>query len=196
MSVQTQKTDVANRLTRQDVLDKRTRMTDHAVRQLSDRIQERVLKNSFWPSRGMIGLYAPIKNEVMTDVLFKRALESGSRVFFPKVEQGIVFYEVSGPGDLEKGSWGIPEPNLACSPLLPEESLDILIMPGLVFDTMGARLGYGKGFYDRYLASLEKRPLTIGLAYQFQISENVEQQSWDQTLDYVVTENSIFGKKL
>lgn len=173
---------------RKSILQKRLQMSEKSTLELSKSIQEEILKSKFWPKKGRVGLYAPVKNEVGTHLLFQMAMESGLRVYFPRVEQGIQYYEVNGPDDLVRGSWSIPEPKMTCEPLPTDESFDLLIVPGVAFTQDGARIGYGRGFYDRYISTLPSRVLVLALAYDFQIVDQIPSDSWDQPLHGVVSE--------
>lgn len=176
--------------------EKRDRLPDNIVEQLSTAIQDRMLKSGLWPKKGGIGLYAPIRNEVQTHKLFQRALESGLHVYFPRVEQGIYFYEVDGPEDLQKGCWGILEPKAHCQPVLPENRLDLLVIPGLAFSSACRRIGTGRGCYNKFLNGDEENGPVVGLAYDFQIIEMTLADQWDQTIHGVMTEKNFYSRDL
>jgi 5-formyltetrahydrofolate cyclo-ligase len=124
----------------------------------------------------------------MTQTLFQKALESGLHVYFPRVEQGIKFYEVNGPEDLEKGSWSIPEPKIHCRELVADAKFDLLVVPGIVFNKDCFRIGYGRGFYDKFFSSLAVEVPTVSLAYDFQVVDFFEQDVWDKPVKAVITE--------
>lgn len=173
---------------RNTILQKRLQMNEKSVLDLSKSIQEEIIKSKFWPQKGRIGLYSPVKNEVHTHLLFQRALESGLRVYFPRVEQGIQYYEVNGPDDLVRGSWSIPEPQMSCEPMPAEQTFDLLIVPGVAFTKDGFRVGYGRGFYDRFISGLSARVPVLALAYDFQIVDQIPSDEWDQPIHGVVSE--------
>jgi 5-formyltetrahydrofolate cyclo-ligase len=175
---------------RQKLLADRLALTEDKVRAWSDIIQDHILKSPLWPSRGRVGLYFSTKNEVLTYSLFQRALEQGLHVYFPRVEQGLGFYEVNGPEDLQRGAWAIMEPLRHCLPIPPEEKLDLLVVPGVVFTKDGYRLGYGRGFYDRIVDDIAKS--SVGIAYDFQLVESVPLDEWDKRLDAVITEKHVY----
>jgi 5-formyltetrahydrofolate cyclo-ligase len=180
---------------RKALLDERLLLSEERVHTCSRATQERLLKSPYWPKSGRVGLYAAVKNEILTHDLFQRALEQGLHVYFPRVEQGIRFYEVNGPEELRRGSWSIPEPIPDC-PILSEEDnhrLDLLVVPGIGFTRDGFRVGYGKGFYDQYLGKYAAR--CVGLAYDFQIVDGFSKDSWDKPLSAVVTEKAIYKAK-
>lgn len=170
------------------MLEKRLALPEEKVHLLSKPIQEKLIKSEVWGQTENIGLYAPIKNEVETKLLFMKALESGYSVYFPRVEQGLRFYEVQEPSDLQKGAWGIPEPKDSCPPLEKLEDLGLIVAPGIVFDKKGHRLGYGKAFYDNLLKNFPNR--TVGLAYDFQVVDELPADAWDCQLKKVITEKN------
>lgn len=151
------------------------------------------MSSAFWKVLKSVGLYSASKNEVETNRLFLDSLERGISVYFPRVEQGIRFYEVSDPEELQKGAWGIMEPKHSCPPLPGDQSLDLLLVPGVAFDQSGYRLGYGKAFYDQVLALYY--PNTIGLAYEFQLVHELPVEKWDRTVSRVVTEKKVYEFK-
>ncbi|MBX7148080.1 5-formyltetrahydrofolate cyclo-ligase [bacterium] len=175
---------------RKEILAKRLSLSEGEVRESSQRIQTRLIKNSLWQDVENLALYSPVKNEVDTTLLFIRALEEGKNVYFPRVEQGLRFYEVNDPGDLQKGAWGILEPKDTCEEIEELADIDLLVVPGVVFDKKGYRIGYGKGFYDELL---KKQALpTVALAYSFQVVEEIAKDEWDQKVQMVIAENDIY----
>lgn len=175
---------------RELVLDERLAMPEDELKSRSEVIQKRLLQSEYWPKTGRVALYASVKNEVQTFDLFQSALEKALHVYFPRVEQGIEFYEVNGPEDLQKGSWAIPEPKLSCAALPEGKEFDLMVVPGIVFDPKGYRIGYGKGFYDQ---AIEKhQAFTLALAFDFQIKEGLPRDPWDQKIDVILTENHIY----
>lgn len=175
---------------RQNLLQERTGLSAERVSELSEIIQEHLVKSTLWPKSGRIGIYASVKNEVLTHKLFQMALEQGLHVYFPRVEQGLSFYEVNGPEDLQRGAWAIPEPQRHCPMLAEDEKLDLLIVPGLAFTRDCRRIGYGKGFYDRVVGEISMQ--SLGLAYDFQVLEDFPGDVWDRRLDGVLTEKRLY----
>ena len=141
------------------------------------------------PEPAVIGLYSPIRTEV--DLLSHAALLRGRGLLtaLPRISGNMLVFSVVAVGkNLRPGFFGIMEP-------LPEtdevlcQNLYAICIPGLAFDRTGARLGYGKGYYDRFLqlAPDARRPLLIGVGYDFQLIDAVPQDRYDQILDYIIT---------
>lgn len=138
--------------------------------------------------------YASFKSEVPTGDIIHLVLEQGKRVLLPVVEpegRRLIPVEVRGLEELAPGYAGIPEPRQgARNPALLEE-VELILVPGVAFDLQGHRLGYGKGFYDRFLANLKSSLSKIGLAYELQILERLPVRDHDLPMTAVVTEKRV-----
>lgn len=179
---------------RQKLLEDRLALDDKLMRDMSLQAQNRLLKSEYWPRSGRVGLYSPVKNEVLTYTLFQNALENALHVYYPRVEQGLKFYEVNGPEDLKPGSWMIPEPMEHCHDLGPEQTLDLLVVPAIVFSKTKHRIGYGKGFYDKLIEQFKdvESLKIVGLGYDFQIVDNMPVDEWDQQLHAICTDKGLY----
>lgn len=175
---------------RAEYLKKRQEMSHQVALDLSQAIQNRILKNPVWKNAKSLALYSSIRNEVDTKLLFLKALEEGKEVYFPRVEEGICFYQVNDPADLQKGAWGIMEPKDSCFLLKEITGLDLVVVPGVIFDKKGYRLGYGRGFYDRFLG--EHSISSLALAYSLQVVDDLPHQEWDKKVSMLGTENGIY----
>lgn len=143
-----------------------------------------------------IALYASFKNEVLTDEVLLDALERGKEVFYPKVirgKGGLGFVRVNGKDELEVGSYDIPEPR--GKGFIEKPLVGLVVVPGVVFDVMGNRLGYGKGYYDRTLALLVGSVQLVSLAFDFQVVEGIPTQPHDMRVDWVITEKRVIECK-
>ena len=127
-------------------------------------------------------LFASFGSEISTDLLLEDALKSGKKVYLPKVaDKNITFYQIYGPDDLTDGFRGIREPIGETSVYPASEQLEdrtLMIMPGVVFDHNRNRIGYGGGYYDRYLQDKEWMR-TIAIGYQCQMVEQLPAKEWD-----------------
>jgi len=137
--------------------------------------------------------YLPVNNEVDTRPLLTRLISLDKNVYIPRCyvegERGMDFLHITGFLDLKPGYCGIDEPCPDSSEIFVNQGLALCILPGLAFDRLGYRLGYGRGFFDRYLSSLPgPRPLLIGFAYDFQVVDNLPRDAWDVPVDMVITE--------
>lgn len=130
-----------------------------------------------------IYFYLPYNQEVRTVPMVQQALLDGKKVAVPKVfgdEMEFIYIEdLNGIGE---GYMGIPEP-IADGPVARDETA-LILMPGLAFDPQGHRIGYGGGFYDKYLAKEPNHP-TVALCYAFQMLPHVETEEFDIPVDQV-----------
>ena len=168
------------------MLEMRNRLNHHEIAKKSKTIQEFVIKSKEFESAKVVGTYYALGSEVTTELIIKRAKILGKKIALPRVEEDkITFYELSSTKSLIRGRFGILEPQ----PYEQMNDIDILIVPGIAFDKKGNRLGYGMGFYDRLLSC--KRTFSIGLAYSFQLLENLPHDKYDKRLDAIASEDGI-----
>lgn len=169
------------------MLEKRNRLVSDKIAGLSKRIQESVIESKEFKSAKVVGAYYAFGSEVKTDLILEKAKVLGKKVALPSVEgKSLTFYELSSGKYLVKGRFGIMEP----LPYGPVERMDLLVVPGIAFDKKGYRLGYGKGYYDKFLAA--KSLFSIGLAYSFQLLESLPRGKYDKKLDAIATEERIY----
>lgn len=140
-----------------------------------------------------LALYSSFKNEVITDEIMKHTFVSGKQVYFPKIVSGqrkLQFIKVEKNDDFVTGSYDIPEPK-GRHEIADVKGLDIVVVPGVVFDVYGNRLGYGKGYYDRLLSGLKGHIAIIGLAFDFQIVNELPVERHDVNMDMIITEKRV-----
>ncbi|HOB19839.1 MAG TPA: 5-formyltetrahydrofolate cyclo-ligase [Candidatus Atribacteria bacterium] len=138
-------------------------------------------------------VYASIGSEVRTLDLISRALLDNKILTVPLCmtsTRDLKPCRITGLDDLAAGTFGIPEPVMSCEEVDVNE-LDIVIVPGVAFDTRLNRLGHGAGYYDRFLARLSINTLKIGLAYDFQVVDSLPVESHDISLDMLITDKRI-----
>ena len=159
-------------------------------------ITKYLLESPFYKETKDIFAYASIGSEVSTDELIQCALMDNKRVFLPKTDSStntMEFYRIHDLTDTVLGFAGIREPKGR------EKSLEkqvLMIVPGLLFDEKGARLGYGGGYYDRYLATHVKTIRKVMLAFEAQKSSEICMESYDVYMGAVITEHNIKGGTL
>lgn len=168
------------------MLDRRNALAVAEIAKRSNRIQKILLDNKEFRSAKTVGAYYAFGSEVKTDRIIERTRSLGKTVALPSVEgENLTFYELSSGKYLVKGRFGIMEP----LPYSPVDRIDLLVVPGVAFDRQGHRLGYGKGYYDRYLE--KNKIFSIGLAYSFQLIEHLPRGGHDKRLDAIATEDGI-----
>jgi 5-formyltetrahydrofolate cyclo-ligase len=177
---------------RREILEKRLALTPADVSEKSDRICRRLVSDGPFRTAKTIGLYWPFKKEVGTESIFYTATREQKDVGFPRVltdEKRIVYIAVSDLGTLAPGTYGIMEPPDDRDRLIPCDALDLVIVPGVVFDERGFRIGYGGGYFDRLLGDESLTAQTAGLAYDLQVIGRIPEENHDRRVDVIFTES-------
>lgn len=204
------------RLLRAQILKERNALSSEQRRLWDSRILEYLIKYDAEDPCDVYLCYANYKSEVSTKEFIRRCLDDGKTVFVPKVlstqskRPKMEFYQITAWEELKEGYQGIPEPED-----LPERTFSVwlakkeeeirierarirMLLPGAVFDKEGNRIGYGGGFYDRWIAKWNKNSICfeselakIGLAYGMQIVGEIPAEVFDQKVDYLITEDGM-----
>ena len=182
---------------RKEVLKRRSALTASEVATKSKAILDRLLTLEAYRSASFIMTYLNFRNEVETTMLVQEAMADGKKIVVPvtdMVNRRLIPSLVEHfPGDLEVGTMNILEPKgnalRLCNPLW----IDLVIVPGVVFDLQCYRIGYGGGFYDRFLPLIRPGAVTVGLAFELQIVERFEHGQYDVPVDYVLTEDRVIS---
>lgn len=167
---------------------KRNQLSD--IDSSSQKITEHILNAPWFMNAKTVLLYRSAKNEVITDFLWEACKQMGKACLFPKciskTEMIAVLAETEQ--DFVTSAYGIREP--ASQAEFTKADIDLVFVPGLGFDTKKYRIGYGAGFYDRYLADFSG--ITCGLCYEALLCDTVFPDSHDVALSYVASEKGIF----
>lgn len=151
-------------------------------------VYERIVALSEWNAAGSVFLFAPLAGEPALERLMHTALAGGKRVALPAFDAGTGIYCARQvwrlPDQLVVGKFGAREPLPDC-PVVPVGTLDFAVVPGLAFTSDGKRLGRGRGFYDRLLASF--RGVSCGAGFDEQIVAGLPVEPHDVKLSYVAT---------
>lgn len=176
------------RTIRADFLAQRKSLSDQLWNQWSMDIQTRFLESDVYRHADSLALYSAFNNEVLTDKVAQSAWSDGKQVVFPKVvDQGLRFFKIANLCQLKTGAFGIKEPLDRLE--VQVAHLDIIVVPGVVFDISGHRLGYGRGYYDRVLDKIPPKTTTVGFAFDFQIIDTLPViESHDRPLTMLITE--------
>ncbi|MBZ4688351.1 MAG: 5-formyltetrahydrofolate cyclo-ligase [Clostridia bacterium] len=180
---------------REKIKKQRMEMSKEGIVKKSENIKKTLLTLSQFQDANLIMSYIHFRNEVETGKIMTTALQMGKRVVVPVCEvktKKLIPAEIkSYPEDLQCGAYGIMEP-CEIKPVRPEE-IDLVLVPGVAFDVNGNRLGYGAGYYDRFLARLRSDATTIALAFEMQILDNVFPEEHDVPMDYIITEERLIN---
>ena len=175
---------------RREIGAKKRAMSAEEIERASARLAEKFFQTELYRQAKAIYGYLSYNQEVRTEPILRRAQADGKRVAVPKVYgDEMRFLWLDDLKQVAPGAYGIPEP-IADGPVAMDETA-LVLMPGLAFDPEGHRLGYGGGFYDRYL---EKHPKLkrVAVAFEFQMMPEVPTEPTDICPHIVVTEESVY----
>mgnify|MGYP000103041734 CR=1 FL=1 len=160
----------------------------------SSKIRYRFIELTEEQGFNVVMIYISVRNEVDTYELGRELLRMGKMVCAPVVDRAqrrILPYTVNRiPDDLVDGEYSIPEPSREKGQRVDPSLIDVVVVPGVGFDPRGYRIGYGGGYYDRFLP-LCSNALFVGLAYEFQIVDKVPNEDWDIRMDMIITEERV-----
>ena len=150
------------------------------------------LKNSkIFADSDIVLLYYPVKNEISPLPIVDFCLKTEKTVAFPvcqKESSTLIFKRISTIGDLSQSSFGLFEPNESCETVTPTKNT-VCIVPALLFSRDGHRIGYGKGYYDRFLTDFEG--ISVGFSYSALVLDKIAHEKHDIPLDMIINESEV-----
>lgn len=166
------------------IREKKQAMTEDRIVTASLKLGEMFCTHPLYLDAKTIYGYLPYNQEVRTIPMLEQAIKDGKRVAVPKVfGDEMKFIYLDDLSKIEKGYCGIPEP-IENGPEASDPTA-LVLMPGLAFDPQGHRIGYGGGFYDKFLASEPNHP-TLALCYDFQMVDHLDTEEFDVPVDFVL----------
>ena len=177
------------------MLNKRNSLSKEETLTCSHAIMEKVVSHYDFSHALELLIFVNFGSEVNTKGIISYGLMLGKRIYCPKVlEDGkMEFYEIHSLEELEAGYQGILEPKvIAERKWQAGEANALMILPGAVFDKKGHRIGYGGGYYDRFLENSNFAGIKMALAYSFQVEDEIPFEVHDEKVDLVITENEIY----
>ena len=169
---------------RREIREKKKAMSIEEIKVRSARLGELFAQTEAYKNAETIYGYMPYNQEVRTVPILEQAIRDGKKVAVPKVYGDIMkFIYLEDLTQVEKSDMGIPEP-VADEPVA-EDQTALVLMPGLAFDKEGHRIGYGGGFYDKFLMAEPNHP-TVALCYGFQMYAHLDTEEFDIPVDLVL----------
>ena len=169
---------------RRTIRERKRAMTEEEIVSRSEKLGQLFAQSEAYKAAKTIYGYLPYNQEVRTVPMLEQALKDGKRVAVPKVYgDEMKFLYLDDLSQVEKGYAGIPEP-IADEPVADDDTA-LVLMPGLAFDPQGHRIGYGGGFYDKFLAAEPNHP-TLALCYEFQMLPELHTEEHDIPVDTVL----------
>lgn len=169
------------------LLAKRDNISADFIEIASKKIQKNLRKIDLYKKARTIAAYYSIGSEVKTLDIMQEILSEGKTLALPRViDDSLIFCNVRKFDDLEKGEFGIMEPKQNCAEIT---TFDVILVPTVAMTQTGQRLGYGKGFYDRFLKGRDTP--TIALTYSKLLVKNIPRSDGDIPIQWVVTEDDV-----
>lgn len=182
--------EMSKRDIRLEVLEKRARMSPEERALKSRAIGDRLMKTGLWADAKTVFLYMSLPGEVETDRLIAEAWSQGKQVAVPKVtEEGLVFSKLDSFEELSEGSFHVREPREIRE---ISDGRALVIMPGVAFDIKCNRIGYGKGFYDRYLFEHREHP-AVAISFDFAVYSKIPSGPHDIKPGLIITESDSYS---
>jgi 5-formyltetrahydrofolate cyclo-ligase len=175
---------------RNSILNKRSNLPQHQISEFSHEIYQKIINWPFFKEANSIMIYYAFKNEVLTDDIIHHALNTGKQVILPKsIKEGrkIIPCKINSLDQLKSGNYGVMEP--PTNDISEKSQIDVIFVPGVAFDNKGFRIGYGAGYYDRFLKGYTG--IKAGVCFELQLVENAYPHEYDIPMDYLVTEKEI-----
>ena len=179
---------------REQMKQTRRALSKAEVRRRSALVAQRLIELEAFRRARVVMLYLPVRNEVDTTLAVTDCLNNGKTLGLPRMDAEHDRIAVHRVDDMTRqlvlGRMGLVEPDPAKTETLALDAIDFVAVPGLAFDREGNRIGWGRGYYDAFLAALGPRACRVGLAYAFQIVEAIEHDDHDMPMHYVVTDEA------
>ncbi len=172
---------------REKIKNLREKLTETEIQALSEKITEKVLTFDFINDYKTFMVYNSIKGEVSTEKIINYLLKNNKTVCYPVIKGENIVISKPLTNEFIKGNFGVLEPK----EYEVLDKVDVVFVPLIACDKNKNRIGFGKGYYDRFLK--DKTCLKVGVCYDFQVVENIVPSPFDIPLDIIITENNIIG---
>lgn len=178
---------------RQQILQKRAALAPQIIERAGRAAADKLAVMEEYKSANTVMAYMDFRNEVPTGPIIEMIRNSGKKLFLPLTDNNfhlvpyLIPKEKSLSDCLVTSAYGIPEPDPGLCREEDPASIDLIIIPGSVFDQYENRMGYGKGCYDRFLASLAPKSFKLALAYDFQVLPCIPADPTDVKMDKILT---------
>jgi len=180
---------------RRNIFNKRLSLSSEDIKDESKKISLRLAETVEYRNSQNIMFYVSTRSEVQTEEMIKTSIKMGKNIFVPIILKECINLAPSKIFDfdteLEKGEKGILEPKKKYYRLFPSENIDLIIVPGVVFDLRGNRIGRGFGYYDNFLRKIRTSTKIIALAFEMQIVKKIPVDKNDIPVDKIITESRI-----
>lgn len=174
---------------REEIIDKRNNLILDIKQNYDSLIFEEIINSEIYKKSKKIFTYISFGSEVDTIKLIKYSFSNNKEVYVPKINKqtkDMIALKIHNFNNMSVDKWGIIEPKNVDKTNIGTD-FDLIIMPGIAFDKQGNRIGYGGGYYDKYISKLNNASNLLALAYDFQIIQDIESESHDIKVDFILT---------
>lgn len=179
---------------RESILSLRNGQTNEVIIEKSKKIHNALVLTKEYQNNKKIMFFMGKEKEVQTEFMIKEALEKSKRVFVPITntkERRLIPCEIKSLEELETSTFNVKEPKKEFQRVYDPKDVELVIVPGVGFDVNGNRIGYGFGYYDNFLSETRQEIPFIGLAFDFQIQDEIPSDENDKLIDIIITEKRI-----
>jgi len=186
---------------RRRVIERRGALTEADLHRAGEAMTAALAATPEFQNAKRLSVYWPVRGEMDVRPVIDTALAQGKRVHLPVLapperETGLLFAPYTHDTPMVRDRYGIPEPDVAPDELIDAAGLDLAVVPLVLFDDAGHRVGMGGGYYDRAFGftretAMHQRPTLVGTAHEFQRTESLEPQPWDVAMDLIVTDAGV-----
>ena len=179
---------------REEMLSAFAQLSEKEHKYISKQLQQRLFQSGLWKNAETIAVYLSVRKEWDTRKIVEQAWADGKQVAIPKTipdTKEMFFYGISDWSQTVKGPFQLEEPNIAETTVVEKEAIELMIVPGLAFTNEGYRIGFGGGYYDRFLADFIHP--TASLVHTNQLTDSFYIEPFDIPVNYMITQQGIIG---
>ena len=176
---------------REEIIKKRNKFSLEIKKEYDELIFKQLINSDIYNKSKKIFTYVSFGSEVDTKGFIEYALSDNKEIYVPKsdkVNKEMIAIKINSLSNMNVDNWGILEPKDVDKNKIGKE-FDLIIMPGVAFDRYGNRIGYGGGYYDKYISQIEDLSNRISLAYDFQVVKSIESETHDIKVNGIITNN-------
>ena len=176
----------AKKILRSNILKIRDSLSEEEVSRRSKSIEEKLFDDEFFKGAETVAFYIPKGNEVDTLPMIERALKEGKEVLVPVTNNEISMCKFTSFDELVPGKFGVLEPKKRFP---KDHAAQLVLVPGVVFGNCMHRIGYGKGYYDKYFKN--SKAYRVGICYDFQVVEHLPKHEHDVPMNRIITDKRL-----
>ncbi|MCK9222944.1 MAG: 5-formyltetrahydrofolate cyclo-ligase [Limnochordia bacterium] len=180
---------------RQAGLEFRQSLPEMTAQRNSRRIWLHLREFPLYQRANAVMFYVALAGEVDTKPMIEQSLRMGKRIIVPVTDRSakaLMPCEIFGLDELVEGVFNVLEPRENLRRVVLPEEIDLIVVPGAAFDRKGGRIGFGAGYYDRFLSQPQLRASTVALSFEGQIMDEVPQDDHDVSVEWLITEQGVF----